>query len=391
MSKAENTLDDYLNRNVKEWIDEVPVSDLSDEARAFILNEAKKSIILARLRGLGAGTRDAILQEPGRLLHPVNATLAALSGGAYIPIHAATMTTIDAFDKAKQYGESVKKYKEMRDSLEKQGASMNYGGVIGRSVANHSKKELGSLAVTIPSTLDNPYTEGTFSGSLRDDDDKAQLYKAIMERMEQVNPEELRDTVVHLGATRVLQDAFRPVLGRNKSLGKRIIGTLLLPYNVLTKTLQNRERADHYDPLSDSVALYSDNPAVLTHELGHAIDINRKNKKIKENDDSYDEIIEMERRANQESSKNLRKAFKDMPETLSALQVLRLRTLPRGFYTYNNAWDPDTRDLTNPYDSKSIKSLARSGRIDYSGIIPEHIDLSSKELIDLLKKQLRSK
>ena len=49
----------------------------------------------------------------------------------------------------------------------------------------------------------------------------------------------------------------------------KLVGTVLWPLGELVRALM---RADCYDPFAHTVILYHDDPALLTHELGHAQD-----------------------------------------------------------------------------------------------------------------------
>lgn len=57
----------------------------------------------------------------------------------------------------------------------------------------------------------------------------------------------------------------------NTSLPMKALATAMSPMNYLSHTLQ---RASHYDPTTNAVNNYGNEPAVLEHELGHAIDFN---------------------------------------------------------------------------------------------------------------------
>lgn len=392
------TRDEYLESNMSDIMAGIPLDQLSPESREYILREAKKSLLTAGLRGALVGTAKGLAGEPGKLIRPLPLALTAASLGTYIPAHAYYNVFPEAVRTAGEYAASRNLYKQLAEKIkemEKSAESINYGGILGRAVANESRKGNGGVSVIIPANLDNTYTKGTFSGKLRDDDEKAQLYKAILERMQKANPDELGDVVVHLGGNRTIQDSFRKLTNRHSSAREKIRGLLHLPSNLLTTTLYNSGRPDHYDASANTVTLYSDNPAILTHELGHAIDFNQKAKP-----DRYkyvftkknDEIFNRESEANRRSSENIRKAFEDVPDVLSALQVLRLRTLPRGLYSYKEERTRRGR-LTgkNEYRNKKLKDVLGEGNVDYQDIRDEHMGRSNTDLIKLIREQLLNK
>ena len=81
----------------------------------------------------------------------------------------------------------------------------------------------------------------------------------------------LKDVAVHLGSMRLF-DRLSRIWGnsRNDFLDK-LYGTGTLPIAALQSAFG---RADHFDPLSNTVTLYHGAPSILAHELGHAVDYN---------------------------------------------------------------------------------------------------------------------
>jgi len=56
-----------------------------------------------------------------------------------------------------------------------------------------------------------------------------------------------------------------------------MLGTAMMPVTAVTAALN---RADHYDPYANRVVLYNADPAILSHELGHAKDFNTTSEPI---------------------------------------------------------------------------------------------------------------
>jgi hypothetical protein len=81
----------------------------------------------------------------------------------------------------------------------------------------------------------------------------------------------LKDVAVHLGSMRLL-DRLARIWGndRNDFLDK-LYGTGTLP---ITAFRSGMGRSDHFDPISNTVTVYHGSPAILAHELGHALDYN---------------------------------------------------------------------------------------------------------------------
>lgn len=409
--KTHEALDKYLGTNVYDFMTQPGTEHFSPETLAYIEREARKSKLLAALRGAAVKGGSTLASIPGELATPSGLTYSALTGGMFIPVYAIHRLLAGTIGGAADYYNSRSHYrdlynylnqpsdeeldaleKEMEeedDKLSKKASKINYGGILARRVAREGKHSSGYDVQILPSSVDDPYIKGTFTGKLRDDDYKAQLYKRILEKMEESNPEELRDVVVHLGGTRNLSDALRTVTNRNIGIFSRIGNTLRLPVRIMASTMANNDRADHYDPDSNAVTLYGDNPAVLTHELGHAIDYNRYKGwgRFKKGWLYAINALKDEAAANKASEEAIVKAFKDNPKVLSALQTLRVRTLPRGFYTYNTEVDPYGYQ-SNKYDDKSLKEILSAGKIGHRYIMDEHVNLPTKDLIEILRNEL---
>lgn len=81
----------------------------------------------------------------------------------------------------------------------------------------------------------------------------------------------LKNVSVHLGSTRMLDKLMGIWKNENSEFVDKLYASATLPYASFWEALA---RADHFDPNSNSITLYHDSPAVLAHELGHALDYN---------------------------------------------------------------------------------------------------------------------
>lgn len=392
--KKNEALKQYLSTNVYDFMTTPGIANFSPETIAYIEREARKSKLLAALRGAAVNGTLTATRIPGELLDARNLRSTLKTYGAWPVVYAPVRLAQGTIGGAIDYYKSRARYKELRDYLmslqeedvgmAKEAAKINYGGMLARRVAREGKHSSGALVQIIPSAIDDSYTRGTITGRLRKDDIKAQLYKKILEKMEEQNPEELKNVVVHLGGTRNISDALRTITNRKVGIFSRIGNVIRLPGRLLTSTVGNVARGDHYDPMSNAVVLYDDNPAVLTHELGHAIDYNRYKGwgRWRKNFNYALNAVKDEAEANKVSEEAIVNAFKDNPKVLSALQALRMRTLPRGYYTYN------TEGGFNPYKGKTMKSILSSGKIGHEYVMDEHVNLPTRDLIEILRNEL---
>lgn len=80
---------------------------------------------------------------------------------------------------------------------------------------------------------------------------------------------ELKDSALSLGSGRPLV-SFRRIWKNDRlSTPGKLLGTALLgPWEVGAAL----RRADHYNPFSDMAVVYNDEPSILAHEMGHAVD-----------------------------------------------------------------------------------------------------------------------
>lgn len=270
----------------------------------------------------------------------------------------------DKSDKSKEDSNAAKN-KPTPDWLDTS-AGLDYGNMypvsmtVGRVVAS-------PLALALPRLLRDPYDSSkinTVASGISDKDTRAQVHKEIYDRMRRVNPDELSTVRISLGGDDPVTSVLRVLRNKRLSLLTKAIG---VPIAAAASLGLSSQRANAYNPFTDTIDLHSDNPAILTHELGHAIDINAKTPKYALNDkpgiinaikrqfgalprDSYVltsaladflpvvgpllKNIYMEGAANTHSLANVSKAFKDNPKALKHLKRMRTRSLFPAYSTY---------------------------------------------------------
>jgi hypothetical protein len=81
----------------------------------------------------------------------------------------------------------------------------------------------------------------------------------------------LKDVGVHLGSMRLWDRLARTWKNDRTDFLDKLHSTVTLPLTSLGASLS---RADHFDPMSNTVTVYHGAPSILAHELGHALDYN---------------------------------------------------------------------------------------------------------------------
>jgi hypothetical protein len=79
----------------------------------------------------------------------------------------------------------------------------------------------------------------------------------------------LKDVGVYLGSERLLNKLYRTWKNPRYGFGSKVMSTLNFPIRALSAAMG---RADHYDPTSNTISVFHSDPAILAHELGHAMD-----------------------------------------------------------------------------------------------------------------------
>lgn len=244
--------------------------------------------------------------------------------------------------------------------LPKLGAVVDRGGLADRSLAN----SLGYAGMFMPGLGANVLLagrKGLVSPGVKGPDEE-DPHRDATEEFSRVRPQELSDTVVRYGGTDFIDDYlwkkergeelpwYEQVGGRlmqsrrTGPLGKLHGAVSAIPTTLLTNLL----RASHYNPATDAVGQYIDDPTITEHELGHAIDFNE----TKPSDnwltrqgqgtlrDLYTAAYGLpfvnllhEAQANRESHKALTESVTD-PDELFRREQARRATLPAGYGSY---------------------------------------------------------
>ncbi len=192
-------------------------------------------------------------------------------------------------------------------------------------------------------------------------DTRALALKQLAEDMAKARPQELGGHTVVLGGTNLTRDIPRILRNPRTSILGKALGIGTYPAQALQMALA---RGSHYNPFSDTSHIYGNSPAVLSHELGHAIDFNRlpvpqyskdkskvltflKRQGLGAVRDAYAAsrsipipfaaapiILAQEALANRESEKALKDTYKNDPEKLQAILKDRTAHLPGGYASY---------------------------------------------------------
>lgn len=161
----------------------------------------------------------------------------------------------------------------------------------GQPVSRLAASTIGRLnPLNLPTLLltENAYTDPTRTLTQEFKKDRFKEHERNARLIEKYNPEALKDTVVRLGGVDSVDDLlWKKDRGENlpwyKRIGGRVlqnpktglIGKLLgYPSTFISNIQTPLSRASHYNPITDTVAEFMDEPAVTQHELGHALDFN---------------------------------------------------------------------------------------------------------------------
>ncbi len=239
-------------------------------------------------------------------------------------------------------------------NLSKQAAHVEQGGPVSRFTANTLGRVLGLPTLLMTGrALHDPSIKGRPEG-----------HKAVADAMTEAEPDALKDTVLRLGGTNLVDDLiwkkergqdlpwYSQVGGRvwhnprTTVLGK-LVGTVGAPLGSLLTPLT---RGSHYNPEADSAAIYADEPAISSHELGHAIDFNKVGPTTQQTGlarfgralgrdayrAAYLPVLNLyhEAEANRHSRDALERGMADDPKQLQQLTEDRNRILPAGYGSY---------------------------------------------------------
>lgn len=207
--------------------------------------------------------------------------------------------------------------------------------------------------------------------------DRPKAHKETADLMQSVRPEALKDTVLRLGGTNLIDDlVWKKERGESlpwyKQIGGRvmhnprtsILGKMIgIPRSLIAAGVTPLVRGSHYNPESDVAVNYMDEQPVTEHELGHAIDFNTiaGQPSTKKGLKGFGErqvtglgrdlygmsygipaaTLWHEGAANVRSSNALQEALKNKPEEWRKRQIRRWETLPAGYGAYvAGALDP---------------------------------------------------
>lgn len=132
------------------------------------------------------------------------------------------------------------------------------------------------------------YSDPSRTLGFRRDPEREKAHRRSAELLDKAYPEELKDTVLRLGGTNIVDDLiwkkergeslpwYKKIGGRiwhnpQTSLLGKMVGTAYTPLTHLATTLM---RASHYNMPSDAAVNFANEPAFTEHELGHAVDNN---------------------------------------------------------------------------------------------------------------------
>lgn len=187
------------------------------------------------------------------------------------------------------------------------------------------------------------------------EDTRAQKMKQLAQTMAKADPQALSDHQVYLGGPRFFRELKRTLTNPRTSIAGKALGTLALPAHYFSTALT---RGSSYNPFSNSTYLYGDSPAVLSHELGHALDFNAS--KVPQYEPGKNKLLTWlhrqgkglgrdlytlagpipgvnllhEANANQRSERALRKVLGDKPGKLNEILHERQKVLPAGYGSY---------------------------------------------------------
>lgn len=228
---------------------------------------------------------------------------------------------------------------------------------------------LASLLLTA-----NAYSDPSRNLRFGRDEKKIKEHKHTASLLEKYDPDALKNTLLRLGGTNIIDDIFyKKNRGENlpwyKRIGGRVwhnpktsifgklLGTVGVPLQSITTPLF---RSSNYNPFSDVATVYQNEPAIVEHELGHALDFNKlygirpgesKNKTFLNRISqelkgglrdaylsayAYLPVTRLlhEAQANIESQKALNFSLKDDPDELKKRTLRRLQVLPAGYGSY---------------------------------------------------------
>ena len=156
------------------------------------------------------------------------------------------------------------KYYDKLQKMEKKAAKLSGGTKFEGGVAN----SIGLLGGIQTASLIDPTHVKKFVFGLNEKE-----ANHVINAMNKKYKSELKDTVVRLNSTDTIDDIKRIVKNKKNTALEKFIGVVQSP---IIAVQANVRRADHYNPIANSISSYAGNPHVLAHELGHAADWNKR-------------------------------------------------------------------------------------------------------------------
>jgi hypothetical protein len=243
----------------------------------------------------------------------------------------------------------------------KAAAATEIGGPVSRATASTLGRVLG---------LPNLIASGRALHNPQGTPHRVEKHKQVVDQFSQAAPGALANTLVRLGGTDIIDDAvwkkerdgedlpWTQQLGgrvwqnpRTGPIGK-VVGTATAP---ITNLLASLTRSSHYSPETDTAVQFMDEPAMLEHELGHAIDFNTLTNDKGEVPQAFGDRLAAgtardlygllyralpparlyhEYQANAKSQEVLDKTLKDKPQELHDRTKRRWETLGAGYGSY---------------------------------------------------------
>lgn len=161
------------------------------------------------------------------------------------------------------------------------------GGPISRLTAS-TVGRLNPLSLMNLILSRNTYVDPSRKGVFWKDEEKFNKNKEEAELIAKYDPEALKDTVVRLGGTDIIDDLFwKKNRGENDPWYKRVGGRTIhnkktgpitkilgIPGVALNSLVSPVFRSSHYNPVTDTIGEFANETPILQHELGHALDHN---------------------------------------------------------------------------------------------------------------------
>ena len=132
-----------------------------------------------------------------------------------------------------------------------------------RPVSGIAGRVLGSPMTALTLGITSPFKPGPES----DEDHIKETIKLL------AKDKNLDNTEVYLNDVHPLDNLVKVWKNKRTGIGTKLLGTVQSPLIDMQTALM---RADHYNPFSDTATVFTNEPGILAHELGHAQDFNSR-------------------------------------------------------------------------------------------------------------------